>query len=307
MPQNVSARKWLIQNDYADIAALIDIVMDGWKTKETKTRRNWWDVLAGGENGKPRTIEGVTFPVLKAAQIRKGVPITDNTICRNEAEEVPKVYVTGRWVNHYGEKKMKYDFDVTLSFAGEDRVYVDAVAMHLRSLDINVFYDKLEEISLWGKNLYLYLDEIYQRRAEFCVVFASQNYVQKAWAKHELQSAYSRALNSKTEYILPARFDETELPGLILATSYVELQGKEPHEFAQMIARKIGKNLDFENTLSYLRSELPDFRIEYNSTSFIFENETESYYAEFPIRILIDMYKLGVIDPMFIMSGILVI
>ena len=104
---------------------------------------------------------------------------------------------------------MKYDFDVALSFAGEDRVYVDAVAMHLHSLDINVFYDKLEEVSLWGKNLYLYLDEIYQRRAEFCVVFASQNYVQKAWTNHELQSSYARALNSKTEYILPARFDET--------------------------------------------------------------------------------------------------
>jgi len=100
MPQNVSVRKWLVQNNYADVVALIDIVMDGWKTKETKTRRNWWDVLAGGENGNPRTIEGVTFPVLKAAQIRKGVPITDNAICRNEAEEIPEIYVTGRWINN---------------------------------------------------------------------------------------------------------------------------------------------------------------------------------------------------------------
>ncbi len=98
MSHNISVRKWLISNNYADVASLIDIVMDGWKTKGTKTRRNWWDVLAGGSNGRSRTVEGVTFPVLKAAQIRKGVPITDNAICRNEAEEIPGTYGTGRWM-----------------------------------------------------------------------------------------------------------------------------------------------------------------------------------------------------------------
>jgi len=76
--------------------------MDGWQTKGTKTRRSWWDILAGGKNGKPRTIEGVTLPVLKAAQIRMGVPITKNAICRNEAEKVPEVVSNGRWKNIEG-------------------------------------------------------------------------------------------------------------------------------------------------------------------------------------------------------------
>lgn len=104
MPQNISIRKWLVQNNYEDVAALIDTVMDGWKIKGTKTRRNWWDVLAGGKNGENRTIEGVTFPVLKAAQVRKGIPVTDNAICRNEVEEIPPIDVSGRWMNHTGDK-----------------------------------------------------------------------------------------------------------------------------------------------------------------------------------------------------------
>lgn len=97
MPQNLSARQWLVQNSYTDIATLIDTVMEGWKTKGSKTRRNWWDVLAGGKDGRSRKIEGVIFPVLKAAQIRKGLPITDNAICRNELEEIPPVHASNRW------------------------------------------------------------------------------------------------------------------------------------------------------------------------------------------------------------------
>jgi len=99
---NLPVRKWLIQNGYEDVAASIEQIMDGWQTKETKTRRSWWDILAGGKNGKSRTIEGVTLPVLKAAQIRMGIPITKNAICRNETEKVPEVVRNGRWKNIEG-------------------------------------------------------------------------------------------------------------------------------------------------------------------------------------------------------------
>jgi hypothetical protein len=96
---NVSVRKWLIQNNYQDVAESIDIVMNGWSQKGTHTRRSWWDVLAGGKKGKPRTIEGITFPVLKAAQLRKGVPVTENAVCRNINEAFPAIRENGRWTN----------------------------------------------------------------------------------------------------------------------------------------------------------------------------------------------------------------
>lgn len=98
MPQNISVRNWLAQNNYEDVASLVDAVMNGWREKGTKTRRNWWDVLAGGKNGRPRTIEGITFPVLKVAQIRMGVPVTDNAISRNDNEDAPPKTISGRWL-----------------------------------------------------------------------------------------------------------------------------------------------------------------------------------------------------------------
>ena len=45
-------------------------------------------------------------------------------------------------------------YHVPLSFAGEDRAYVEKVATLLVSEGVSVFYDKFEEATLWGKNLY---------------------------------------------------------------------------------------------------------------------------------------------------------
>ena len=53
------------------------------------------------------------------------------------------------------------EFEIALSFAGEDRVFVDQVANLLRDSGVKVFYDLFEEANLWGKNLYDYLSEIY--------------------------------------------------------------------------------------------------------------------------------------------------
>ena len=57
-------------------------------------------------------------------------------------------------------------FEIALSFAGEDRPYVDQVANLLRDSDIKIFYDIFEESNLWGKNLYDYLSAVYQNKAE---------------------------------------------------------------------------------------------------------------------------------------------
>ncbi|MGH7779973.1 MAG: hypothetical protein ACREQR_09110 [Candidatus Binataceae bacterium] len=65
---------------------------------ESFTRRNWWDILAGGKLGKPSTVGGRLFPVLKAAQIRQGMPITPNAVSRADEDSPPPAQrVTKRW------------------------------------------------------------------------------------------------------------------------------------------------------------------------------------------------------------------
>ncbi|MGW6447864.1 toll/interleukin-1 receptor domain-containing protein [Lentzea sp. NPDC055074] len=131
-------------------------------------------------------------------------------------------------------------YDVCLSFAGEDRPYVDEVARHLTELGVTRFYDTDEQADLWGKNLVEHLDQIYRHDSRFCVMFVSQHYARKMWTKHERQAAFDRALVSDTEYVLPVRFDDTEIPALRAGTGYLDISNRTPRELAEMIARKVG-------------------------------------------------------------------
>ncbi|MBV7329226.1 hypothetical protein KFU94_13445 [Chloroflexi bacterium TSY] len=94
------ARVWLRANGYENIAIMIDEIMNEWERKGVRTRRNWWDILAGGKNGKPKTVAGKTFLVLKTAQIRAGKEPTANSICNKEQEVAPSIRITNRWVRN---------------------------------------------------------------------------------------------------------------------------------------------------------------------------------------------------------------
>jgi hypothetical protein len=132
-------------------------------------------------------------------------------------------------------------YEIVLSFAGEDREYVEAVAKYLRTNDVSCFYDKYEDVTLWGKDLVEHLDVVY-RSARYCVMFISEHYSKKIWPSHERRSALSRAIEQKGEYILPARFDNTELPGIRHTIGYVDLKNKKPDELAKMILKKLGRS-----------------------------------------------------------------
>jgi hypothetical protein len=134
----------------------------------------------------------------------------------------------------------KYRYDVCLSFAGEDRTYVEKVARALRAAGIRVFYDRYEQVALWGKDLYTHLNDVYGNAARYCVIFVSKHYARKVWTNHERSAAQERALSENREYILPARFDETKLPGVRSTTGYVNLVTIKPAELAKMIGKKLG-------------------------------------------------------------------
>jgi hypothetical protein len=72
-------------------------------------------------------------------------------------------------------------------------------------------------------------------------MFISRYYAEKVWPNHERRSAFERAIQTKTEYILPARFDDTVIPGLYTSTGYADLNTKTPHQLAMLILQKLGR------------------------------------------------------------------
>ncbi|MBK6861285.1 MAG: TIR domain-containing protein [Saprospiraceae bacterium] len=130
-------------------------------------------------------------------------------------------------------------FDVALSFASENREYVEQVATYLKTKDVSVFYDNHYKTSLWGKDLYQHLNIIYKNLAKSCVIFISEYYPVKKWTKHELKAAQAREFLEENDYILPVRFDDTVIPGLNETKGFIDGNKITPEELAEAIIEKV--------------------------------------------------------------------
>jgi len=87
---------------------------------------------------------------------------------------------------------------------------------------------------------------VYQHLARYCVLFVSKHYATRVWTNHERRSAQARALRENREYILPARFDDTEVPGLPPTVAYISIRGVPPTKFAKIIIDKVKPARDVE-------------------------------------------------------------
>jgi AbiJ N-terminal domain 3/TIR domain len=162
-----------------------------------------------------------------------------------------------RVVSITGGGGVGHEYEVVLSFAGEDRAYVERVAHILRANEVSLFYDNYEEASLWGKDLVEHLHKVYSGPARYCVMFISKHYADKVWPTHERRSAFEKAIETKEEYILPARFDDTEIPGLHRTICYVDLRHRSPEQLAALILEKLGRP-QFERELPEEETEDKD-------------------------------------------------
>ncbi|MBI1313416.1 TIR domain-containing protein [bacterium] len=133
-----------------------------------------------------------------------------------------------------------FDYDVALSFAGEDRAEAEALAAILKESGIRVFYDRYEAADLWGKDLYQHLASVYKDRSRFCVMILSRHYAEKLWTRHELQQAQARAFRENREYILPLRKDDTAIPGVPETIGYIDLRETPLHQAARLVFEKLG-------------------------------------------------------------------
>jgi len=136
-----------------------------------------------------------------------------------------------------------YEYDIAFSFAGEDRKYAESIADLLKESNVTVFYDLYEEAHLWGKNLYQHLSMVYRDRARYCLVFLSSSYAERLWTRHELEQAQARAFSENSEYILPLRVDDTEIPGINRTIAYIDLRNHSIEHVVDIILRKLGRTI----------------------------------------------------------------
>lgn len=138
-----------------------------------------------------------------------------------------------------GNGQDQFEYDVVLSFAGEDRAVVEKFANLLIAKNIKVFYDKTETSILWGKDLVDHLADVYGKQARYCIMFISKYYPLKKWTKLERTHAQARAFGDSNEYILPVRLDDTEVPGIPETIGYIDLRQETVENVAIEFEKKL--------------------------------------------------------------------
>ena len=130
-------------------------------------------------------------------------------------------------------------WDVALAFAGAQRDYVSQVAAALKAQGVRCFYDADEQVRLWETHLTEELPRIYTHETAAVVVFLSADYAGGDWTRMERRAEFSRAVAEAGAHLLPARFDDSELPGLLPDVKVVDLRRYTPSQFADLITAKL--------------------------------------------------------------------
>jgi hypothetical protein len=132
-----------------------------------------------------------------------------------------------------------YEFDIAVSFAGEDRELVRQVVGRLKAAGISVFYDNDHQADIWGEDLTEYLDRVYRVKARYVMMFISRFYADKMWTTHERRSALARAVEQIGAYVLPVRLDSTPIDGLRPTVGYLDARQTGPDAIASMALAKL--------------------------------------------------------------------
>ena len=121
------------------------------------------------------------------------------------------------------EKRDIFEYDIALSFAGEQRSIARNIAQELQKHDISIFYDDFEKSKLWGKRLSKHFQQIYGSQTRYVVTLISKEYPIKDWTDFEFSIARNEANNRENEFILPVRIDNTKVFGLPSDVAYLDL------------------------------------------------------------------------------------
>lgn len=111
----------------------------------------------------------------------------------------------------FRDEAQDFEWDVAISFAGENRVLADFVDQQLRELDISVFYDRNYEDNylggLWSRQ---FLD-IFVHKSRLVVAILDKHHKDKVWPTFERDCFSARVEQGE---VIPIVLDDTVFPGI---------------------------------------------------------------------------------------------
>ncbi len=134
-----------------------------------------------------------------------------------------------------------YEYDLAVSFAGEDRIFVEAVVEACKLRGFKVFYYH-DVVNAWlGKDFLREQRRIYGEGTRYFVPFISKHYLSKPITTDEFRTALSTDVQKFGGYILPLKMDDTKIPAdlLLPSTEYIRVDGKSPEAVADILHERV--------------------------------------------------------------------
>jgi hypothetical protein len=133
-------------------------------------------------------------------------------------------------------------YDLAVSFAGEQRDYVEQVVRACEKRGLRVLYDRDLTIDLWGRNLIKEFRKAYGgKQARHVAPFISREYLAKRYPMDEFRSMLLPAMDQPDDYMLPVLFGDVSVPPELLnpAVGVLRSEDYSPEELADAFAQRI--------------------------------------------------------------------
>lgn len=137
---------------------------------------------------------------------------------------------------------MPNTFQLAVSYSSEDKDYVDSIIREIKKKDpsVTVFYDKDYVKELNGKDLYVYLRDIYLNKSKYVMTFFSRSYYERQWPNLESSAIKDRIfLNLMDTTFLIVVVIDTSQSFLPCTTGFWAKDAFSIGEIAEMTLHKI--------------------------------------------------------------------
>lgn len=143
--------------------------------------------------------------------------------------------------NYKSKNREMNNFKIALTFAGENRGYVEQVAIELRKKlgEDNIFYDNFFQAELARLDLDIFLQNIYHNKSDFIVVFLSKDYEKKEWCGLEWRSIRDLIKKKQRDKIILVKLDEFNLDGIFSIDGYLDGKTNNPMAISELIYKRI--------------------------------------------------------------------
>ena len=108
-------------------------------------------------------------------------------------------------------REESFEFDIAISFAGENRVLAKYIAEQLLSLDVQVFYDENFESNYLGRTWSKEFTRIFGFASRYVLCLLDENHQQKIWPTFEREVFVPRIQKGE---VIPVYLDDTPVVGV---------------------------------------------------------------------------------------------